>query len=101
METKVLQIESLAASELIARLDKMESAITALGEKQSISSPKEETEYITRSEVSKMLKISIVTVSDWTSKGILTGYKCGKRVYFKRAELESALVKKGGLYARR
>lgn len=97
---KVIQIENLQADDLIARLERMESAIVALNENQKPASKTEAAEYITRTEVSRMLKVSIVTVSDWTKKGILTAYKCGKRVYFKPSEIEAALIKKGGVYAR-
>lgn len=101
MEKKIIQIENLQADELLDRLERMESAIIALGEQRTPISKEETAGYITRTDVSRMLKVSIVTVSDWTRKGILTAYKCGNRVYFKRPEVEAALVKKGGKYAHR
>ena len=100
MTKEIIQIENLQADEIISRLERMESAIIALGE-QNMPNPKEEAaEYITRAEVSRMLKVSMVTVSEWSKKGILTPYKCGKRVYFKHLEVEAALIRKGGIYAR-
>lgn len=99
MEMKIVQIENLQADEILSRLERMESAIIALGEQKKPISKEEAAGYITRAEVSRMLKVSIVTVSDWTKKGILTAYKCGNRVYFKQPEVEAALVRKGGVYA--
>ena len=42
--------------------------------------PKEPTEYLTRIEVSEMLKIDPSSVYNWTKKGILTSYQISGRV---------------------
>ena len=55
--------------------------------------PVEPTEYLTRVEVSKLLKIGLSSVHGWTKKGILTAYQIGGRVYYKRSEVETAIVK--------
>jgi excisionase family DNA binding protein len=49
--------------------------------------------YLTRAEVSKLLKISLPTVSDYTKRGILQGYRIGRRVLFKTDEIESSVEK--------
>lgn len=99
MTKTVLQIESIEATDLITRLDRMESAIAALSETPTTPAPAESTPgYITRREVANLFKITLVTVHDWTRKGLLTAYKIGNRVYYKRTEVEGALTKKGGLY---
>ena len=54
--------------------------------------PKEPNEYLTRVEVAEMLKIDLSSVHNWTKKGILTSYQIGGRVYYKRAEVETAIV---------
>jgi excisionase family DNA binding protein len=62
--------------------------------------PKQPTEYLTRNEVSKLLKCDLSTLHNWVKKGKLTPYGIGNRVYFKRTEIEAELVplgnKKGG-----
>lgn len=98
MTKTVLQIESIEATELFTRLDKMESAINALSNQPQSTVQETQTDYITRREVANLFKISLVTVNDWTNKGILTAYKIGNRVYYKRTEVNEALVKKGGKY---
>jgi hypothetical protein len=55
--------------------------------------PKEPNEYLTRLEVSKLLKIDLSSVHNWTKKGILQSYQIGGRVYYKRKEVENAIVK--------
>ena len=54
--------------------------------------PKTPTEYLTRVEVSKLLKIDLSSVHNWTKKGILTSYQIGGRVYYKRTEIENAII---------
>jgi hypothetical protein len=49
-------------------------------------------EYLTRDEVSKMLKINISTVSNWSRDGILIKHCIGNRVYFKRSEIEKRIL---------
>ena len=48
-------------------------------------------DYITRKEASALLGVSLVTISDWTSKKILKAYRIGNRVRFKRSEIEETL----------
>ena len=59
---------------------------------QNIEQPQEEG-YRTRNETSKMLNISLPTLNVYTQKGILTGYRVGRRVLYKQSEIESALTK--------
>ena len=48
--------------------------------------------YLTRIEVSKLLKISLPTLHSWSKHGILKPHKLGNRVLFKEEEIESALT---------
>jgi excisionase family DNA binding protein len=50
--------------------------------------PKEPTEYLTRSEVCKLLQIDLSTLHRWRKDGTLTAYGVGNRVYFKRSEID-------------
>lgn len=54
--------------------------------------PKIPTEFLTRNEVAKMLKCDMSTVHNWTVKGKLKKFCIGNRTYYKRAQVESALV---------
>ena len=49
-------------------------------------------EYLTRQETAKILKVSLVTLSDWNKKKILNPYRLGKLIRYKRIEIESALI---------
>jgi len=54
--------------------------------------PKEPTEYLTRKEVAVLLKCDLSTVHNWTKSGKLKAYYLGDRVYYKRFEIDSAMV---------
>jgi hypothetical protein len=88
MDRQVLQIENLEAQTLLGRLHIIKTELLEL--RQELK--KQPTDYLTRHEVSKMFSVSLVTVSDWTDKGLLKGYKIANRVYFKRGEIEQALT---------
>ena len=55
--------------------------------------PIEPNEYLSRLEVSKMLSVDLSTIHNWTKQGKLTSYQIGGRVFYKRAEVENAIVK--------
>jgi excisionase family DNA binding protein len=54
--------------------------------------PTKQPEYLTRKEVAAILKVSLVTLSDWNKKGILKPYRLGNLIRYKSSELESALI---------
>jgi len=54
--------------------------------------PKEPTEYLTRDEVKNLLHIDLSTVYNWTKKGKLQSYGIGNRIYYKRHEVEQAII---------
>jgi excisionase family DNA binding protein len=54
--------------------------------------PKKLPDYLTRKEVAAILKVSLVTLSDWNKKGVLKPYRLGNLIRYKSSELESALI---------
>ncbi len=50
-------------------------------------------EYLTRQDVSKILKVSLVTLSDWNKKKILNPYRLGNLIRYKRSEIDLALIR--------
>ncbi len=51
----------------------------------------DEDKFLSRKEVSIQLKISLPTLNVLTKQGTLTGYRMGRRVLYKKDEVESAL----------
>ena len=54
--------------------------------------PKTPTEYLTRKNVAEMLQCDLSTIHNWTKKGKLKKYCIGDRAYYKRAEVEAAII---------
>lgn len=54
--------------------------------------PKTPEEFLTRTATAKLLKINLSTLYLWTKKGILQSYGISGKVYYKRSEVESALI---------
>jgi len=54
--------------------------------------PKEPTEYLSRTEVAKLLKVDISSIHNYTKRGILTSFGIGGRVLYKRKQIENAIV---------
>ncbi|TXE18578.1 helix-turn-helix domain-containing protein [Psychroserpens burtonensis] len=50
------------------------------------------TEYLTRKEVSELLKVSLGTIQNYVKKGYLKPLSIGRRVLFKRSDVENALI---------
>jgi len=56
--------------------------------------PKNPTEYIGRQKVAEILDVTISTVHNMTTKGILIKYQLGgRKILYKRHEVEAAIVK--------
>jgi hypothetical protein len=55
--------------------------------------PSTPTEYLTRQETAEILKVSLVTLSDWNKKRILNPYRLGKLIRYRRSEIDLALIK--------
>jgi len=54
--------------------------------------PKEPTKYLGRKEVAEMLDVNISTVHNWTVKGVINALQIGGRVYYKKSEIEAAMI---------
>jgi excisionase family DNA binding protein len=54
--------------------------------------PKKQPEYLTRKEVAIILKVSLVTLSDWNKKGVLKPYRLGNLIRYKTNEIEESLI---------
>ncbi len=52
-----------------------------------------EEKYLTRKDVTKMLQVDASTVHNWTKRNILISYGIGGRVYYKKSQIEKAMIK--------
>ncbi|MCG8741802.1 helix-turn-helix domain-containing protein [Tenacibaculum finnmarkense] len=78
--------------------EELQNAII-LGVKQEIEVLKEfyqpitPTEYLAIKDVCTMLNVTKSTVWNWTREGILISYKLSGRTYYKRSQIETAIVR--------
>lgn len=63
-----------------------------LDQLKELFQPKLPTEYLTRNEVKELLHIDLSTVHNWTKKGKLKAYGIGNRIYYKRQQIEEAII---------
>jgi len=86
-------MENLILSQIpIIELQKFISdTIRAEMQKNSISEPKPQTEFITRNECSQILGVSLPTLNEWTKQGLVIGYRIGTRVRYKKGEILDAV----------
>ena len=65
---------------------------TSLSNSEKGKPPDNTPKYLSRKEVTSLLKISLPTLHSWSKHGILKPHKLGNRVLFKQEEIESALA---------
>ena len=53
------------------------------------STPSDAEEFLTREEVAKLFKISLVTLGEWNKKGVLNPLRVGRFVRFRKSEIMS------------
>lgn len=92
MVKKIIEIENVSVDELVAIitnkvLEGIEIRLEQLQQK------KHQEQLLTRTETAKYLKVDISTLHNWTKKGKLKAYGLGNRVYYKKDEIEEALVR--------
>lgn len=57
----------------------------------NLSGSSDSDEVIKRKDIAEMFGVSLVTVHDWMTKGILPHYKMNGRTYFKKSEVIKAM----------
>lgn len=55
--------------------------------------PKTPTEYLSRQETADLLKVDLSTIHNYTKRNVLQAWGIQGRVYFKRSEIENAIIK--------
>lgn len=54
--------------------------------------PRQPQEFLTRTYVKEWLNVDMSTIHNWTKSGKLKAYGIGNRIYYKRTEVEQALI---------
>ncbi len=70
------------------------SVAEVLNEKQPQQTSENKSSYLTRKQVAETLHLSLTTLDTYTKEGLLTSYKIGHRVLYKKSEINSSLLEK-------
>ncbi len=89
-EQKITQLHNITPEELKQSI--INDIRIELQELSKKFKPVTPPEYVTRQEAAKILKVSLVTISDWNKKRILKPYRLGNLIRYKRTELDQALI---------
>ena len=89
METVKIEINGVNISDLANQMQRIENHLLTI--KDQPTAPPDE--LLTRKAVAELLQITLPTVHEWTKKGILTAYRIGNRVKYKKAEILENLTK--------
>lgn len=87
MEAIKIEVNGLNLSELSEKLEALTKQL-----QQPTPPTAEPVELITRTEVCKLLNITLPTVSDWSKKRIIKAYRIGNKVRFKKSEILETLT---------
>lgn len=72
-----------------------EAIKSELTNQQSQPAPEKETVFLTRKEATKLLKISLPTLHEWTKSGKIPSTRIGKSIRYNKQELLDAIASKG------
>ena len=90
MITIKIEVNGLDITTLAEKLDTLTNALTEKEAKAETSANTPE-KFLTRSEVARLLKITLPTLHDWTKKGLLKAYRIGNRIRYKEAEVMATI----------
>jgi predicted DNA-binding transcriptional regulator AlpA len=88
MENTATLINGTSLEELKEFMQGFENKLSDL---KTHFTPKEPDQFLSRKETAELLKISLVSIHQWSKDGILRPYKMGNRTYFSRKEIEETL----------
>ncbi|WP_035695750.1 helix-turn-helix domain-containing protein [Christiangramia portivictoriae] len=90
MKNKVIQLINVDPEDLKNEI--ISDLVKELKKFSKNFKPKEPETWIGRKEASEILGVTFPTLLDWNKKGILTPYKVGNRVRYRRSEIEKVII---------
>ncbi len=92
MKEEIIQILNVTRQELVDIIK--EGVKLELNRQRSMGNPLnrltitgEDTEYLTRNEVSKVLNVTVQTLNNWRREGVLNPLKTGGRVLYRKEDV--------------
>jgi excisionase family DNA binding protein len=91
MAIQIIQDSEEFESRIELKLHRFESSLISKLKKEF--QPKKPEEFLTRSEASALLKVTVTTLDRWTDQGKLQRYGLGNRILYKRSEIEKSIIR--------
>lgn len=92
LQKKNIEIENISVEELVAMISN--SVLDALESRlKHLQKEREQELLLTRIETAKYLHVNMTTLWNWTKKGKIKAYGLGNRVYYKKNEIDEALIR--------
>ncbi len=85
----ITQLHQLEAGQILNPLAELKREIESL--KQALLT-KQPTEFLSRKQVAELLQTNTQTIINWTNQGALKAYGIVGKRYYKRHEVEQALI---------
>jgi excisionase family DNA binding protein len=85
-------IEGISKSDLESLIEEKLREVLTEHLQSNYKKPSANNTYLTRKEASRLLRISLVTLDKLTSTGRLKSYRVGKKVLFKRNEIDDVVI---------
>lgn len=92
-KNEAVMLSGLNADDLVQMFTDIKTEIAELKHKAIPTKPDD---ILTRAEVAKMLDVDLSTLHLWNKKGKLICQGIGNRVYYRRSDIDKALIKLGG-----
>jgi len=86
----ITQLHNLTANQILNPLEELLKQFENL---KNQLQPKTSTDLLTRNQVADMFMVNLSTIHNWTKRKTLKSYGVEGRVYYKRCEVEQAIVK--------
>lgn len=82
-------LHELTPDQILSLFDGLQQQLKEIKENFEPAKP---AEYLTRNEVAEMLKVDLSTLWLWQKKSKLIPFGIGNRVYYRRSDIEAALI---------
>jgi len=90
MVKHITQIEGISSTEFLNEISELKEALQLLT-KNNQTNPS--SDFITRQETAEILNVSLSTLLNWRKAGIITAYRIGNKIRYKKSEILDSLTK--------
>ena len=87
---KVFQIDGISSTDFFNEFVEFRKTLEHFAQSQQ---PDPSSDFITRQETAEILNVSLSTLLNWRKAGIITAYRIGNKIRYKKSEILDSLTK--------